>query len=313
MDEKIKSFSRELRKNMTKEERHLWYDFLKEYPVSFRRQMPFSHYILDFYCPKAKLAVELDGTQHYLDEGKMHDALRETYLRENFGIRILRFSNVDVNKNFEGVCMAVDMAVKQASPRWGEAVTRRVTDEGEPLKREGSEDAKSPHPTSLRSATFSPEGRRLIFSEENRMKTVTIYTDGACSGNPGPGGWGAILMYGEHKKELSGGERQTTNNRMELTGVIEALRALKQPCAVELYSDSKYVIDALEKGWARGWKARGWIKSDKKPALNPDLWEILLQLCDYHRVSLHWVKGHASNPHNNRCDELAVAQSRRFQ
>jgi len=144
------------------------------------------------------------------------------------------------------------------------------------------------------------------------MKTVTIYTDGACSGNPGPGGWGAILMYGEHKKELSGGEKQTTNNRMELTGVIEAMKALKEPCVVELYSDSKYVIDALEKGWARGWKARGWIKSDKKPALNPDLWEILLGLCDYHKVNLHWVKGHASNPYNNRCDELAVAESQRF-
>ena len=144
------------------------------------------------------------------------------------------------------------------------------------------------------------------------MKTVTLYTDGACSGNPGPGGWGAILMYGEFKKELSGGEKQTTNNRMELTGAIEALRALKEPCVVELYSDSKYVIDALEKGWAKGWKARGWIKSDKKPALNPDLWEVLLNLCDYHTVNLHWVKGHASNPHNNRCDELAVAQSQKY-
>ena len=143
------------------------------------------------------------------------------------------------------------------------------------------------------------------------MKTVTIYTDGACSGNPGPGGWGAILMYGEHKKELSGGEKQTTNNRMELTGVIRALEALKEPCVVELYSDSKYVLDALEKGWAKGWKARGWIKSDKKPALNPDLWEVLLNLCDYHTVNLHWVKGHASNPYNNRCDELAVAQSQK--
>ena len=144
------------------------------------------------------------------------------------------------------------------------------------------------------------------------MKTVTIYTDGACSGNPGPGGWGAILMYGPHKKELSGGEARTTNNRMELTGVITALEALKEPCTVELYSDSKYVIDALEKGWAKGWRAKGWIKSDKKPALNPDLWERLLELCDYHTVNLHWVKGHASNPYNNRCDELAVAESRRY-
>ena len=145
-----------------------------------------------------------------------------------------------------------------------------------------------------------------------RMKTVTLYTDGACSGNPGPGGWGAILMFGPHKKELSGGEGNTTNNRMELTGVIAGLEALKEPCRVELYSDSKYVIDALEKGWARGWKARGWVKADKKPALNPDLWERLLQLCDYHVVKLHWVKGHAENTYNNRCDQLAVAESKKF-
>ena len=144
------------------------------------------------------------------------------------------------------------------------------------------------------------------------MKTVTVYTDGACSGNPGPGGWGAILMYGPHKKELSGGEAQTTNNRMELTGVITALEALKEPCTVELYSDSKYVIDGLGKGWAKGWRARGWVKSDKKPALNPDLWGKLLDLCDYHKVNLHWVKGHAENPYNNRCDELAVAESQKY-
>ena len=140
------------------------------------------------------------------------------------------------------------------------------------------------------------------------MKTVTVYTDGACSGNPGPGGWCAILRYGEIEKQLSGGEAKTTNNRMELTAVIEALRALKTPCRVELYSDSKYVIDALEKGWARGWKARGWVKSDKKPALNSDLWEILLTLTQKHDVHYHWVKGHAENPKNNRCDELAVSE-----
>ena len=140
------------------------------------------------------------------------------------------------------------------------------------------------------------------------MKTVTIYTDGACSGNPGPGGWGAILEVNGVEKELSGGEANTTNNRMELTGVIRALPALKEPCIVELYSDSKYVIDALEKGWAVSWRSKGWIKSDKKPALNPDLWEILLDLCQVHRVNTHWVKGHASNPKNNRCDELAVGE-----
>lgn len=144
------------------------------------------------------------------------------------------------------------------------------------------------------------------------MKTVTIYTDGACSGNPGPGGWGAILMYGGYKKEMSGGEAQTTNNRMELTGVIRALEALKEPCAVELWSDSKYVIDALQKGWAVGWRARGWKKADKKPALNIDLWERLLELAQTHELHYHWVKGHAENEHNNRCDELAVKERDRY-
>ena len=144
------------------------------------------------------------------------------------------------------------------------------------------------------------------------MKRVTIYTDGACSGNPGPGGWGAILMYGRHKKELSGGEAQTTNNRMELTAVISALEQLKEPCAVDLYSDSKYIIDALTQGWAKSWQAKGWRKPDKKPALNPDLWQRLLELCDTHQVTCHWVKGHAENEFNNRCDELAVAESLKF-
>ena len=140
------------------------------------------------------------------------------------------------------------------------------------------------------------------------MKTVTLYTDGACSGNPGPGGWGAILEYMGHEKELSGGEDNTTNNRMELTAVIEGLACLKESCIVELYSDSKYVIDGLQKGWAEGWKKRGWIKSDKKPALNPELWDRLLTLTHQHQMRYHWVKGHADNPKNNRCDELAVAQ-----
>ena len=145
------------------------------------------------------------------------------------------------------------------------------------------------------------------------MKTVTIYTDGACSGNPGPGGWGAILRYKETEKELSGGAADTTNNRMELTAVIEALALLKEPCVVELYSDSKYVIDGLSKGWAKGWQKRGWIKSDKKPALNPDLWERLLALTDRHEMHYHWVKGHAEDEKNNRCDQMAVAESKKFQ
>ena len=143
------------------------------------------------------------------------------------------------------------------------------------------------------------------------MKTVTIYTDGACSGNPGPGGWGAILSFNGIEKELSGGEAQTTNNRMELMGVIRALEALKEPCIVELYSDSKYVIDALEKGWVYGWQKNGWRRADKKPALNVDLWEILLPLVAKHDVRYHWVKGHAANEKNNRCDQMAVEESRK--
>ena len=139
------------------------------------------------------------------------------------------------------------------------------------------------------------------------MKTVEIYTDGACSGNPGPGGWGAILRWGGREKELSGGEAATTNNRMELMGVIAALEALKESCTVELWSDSKYVIDALDKGWALRWRSNNWKKADKKPALNPDLWERLLALTEKHEMRYHWVRGHADNEFNNRCDALAVA------
>ena len=144
------------------------------------------------------------------------------------------------------------------------------------------------------------------------MKIVTIYTDGACSGNPGPGGWGAILEWQGHEKELSGGEAQTTNNRMELTAVLTALRLLKEPCTVELYSDSKYVVDAINKGWLYGWQKKGWIKADKKPVLNVDLWQQLLPELARHDVHLHWVKGHAENEKNNRCDQLAVAESKKF-
>jgi ribonuclease HI len=144
------------------------------------------------------------------------------------------------------------------------------------------------------------------------MKTVTVYTDGACSGNPGPGGWCAILEYAGTEKELAGGENPTTNNRMELTAVLMALRALKEPCAVELYSDSKYVVDALQKGWVWGWKKKGWVKSDKKPALNVDLWEQVLPEIARHEMRYHWVRGHAENEKNNRCDERAVAESKKF-
>ena len=139
------------------------------------------------------------------------------------------------------------------------------------------------------------------------MKKVTIYTDGACSGNPGPGGWGAILEYGEHKLEISGGEKHTTNNRMELTGPIEALRRLNTPCEVELYSDSSYLINSFTKGWLANWQRRNWIKSDKKPVENQDLWQELLKLTEIHSVKWIKVRGHADNEFNNRCDELARA------
>lgn len=139
------------------------------------------------------------------------------------------------------------------------------------------------------------------------MKHVDIYTDGACRGNPGRGGWGAILVYGETEKELSGGERETTNNRMELTAVISALRALREPCQVTLTSDSKYVVDAVTRGWASSWRAHGWRKADKSPALNADLWESLLDLLEIHQVTFVWVRGHNGHPYNERCDALATA------
>lgn len=140
------------------------------------------------------------------------------------------------------------------------------------------------------------------------MKDVQIFTDGACSGNPGAGGWGAILRYGKFERELSGGEPSTTNNRMELSAVIAALAALKKPCHVTLTTDSKYVVDSITKGWVYSWKKKGWIKSDKKPALNVDLWEQLLPLLEKHNVDFVWVKGHAGHPENERCDRLAVEQ-----
>ena len=139
------------------------------------------------------------------------------------------------------------------------------------------------------------------------MKTVEIYTDGACRGNPGPGGWGAILVCGPAEKELSGGEKSTTNNRMELMGAIAAFEALKVPCEVTFTSDSKYVIDGLEKGWAVGWKKRGWKKSDGSAALNPDLWERLLKAIAPHQIRYVWVRGHNGHPYNERCDKLATA------
>ena len=139
------------------------------------------------------------------------------------------------------------------------------------------------------------------------MKEIVIYTDGACSGNPGKGGWAAILCYREKEKVLSGFEKQTTNNRMELTAVITALEALKEPCEVTLYSDSKYVVDALEKGWLESWVLRGWKKADKSAVLNRDLWERYLEAAKPHAIRFTWVKGHDGNAYNERCDALAVA------
>ncbi|MEA5056000.1 MAG: ribonuclease HI [Anaerotignum propionicum] len=139
------------------------------------------------------------------------------------------------------------------------------------------------------------------------MKTIVIYTDGACSGNPGAGGYGVVMLYGTARKELSGGYRKTTNNRMEVLAVIKGLEALKEPCAVKLYSDSKYVVDAIEKGWAKKWRSQGWMRNNKEKASNVDLWERLLALLEIHQVSFIWVKGHADNPENERCDQLARA------
>ncbi|MBQ4290648.1 MAG: ribonuclease HI, partial [Clostridia bacterium] len=144
------------------------------------------------------------------------------------------------------------------------------------------------------------------------MKTVKLYTDGSCRFNPGPGGWCAILRYGKKEKVLSGGEAETTNNRMELTAVIEGLSALKEPCRVLLTTDSKYVSDALSLGWAAAWKAKGWRKADKSPALNADLWEKMLDLAAVHTLEITWVKGHAGHPENERCDSVAQAESLKY-
>jgi ribonuclease HI len=142
-------------------------------------------------------------------------------------------------------------------------------------------------------------------------ESIDLYTDGACKGNPGPGGYGAVLVSGERRKELSGGFRKTTNNRMELMACVEGLRSLKQPSDVTLTSDSKYVVNAMARGWAKRWRAKGWKLSPSKPAKNPDLWTELLTLCETHRVTFKWVKGHAGHPENERCDVLAVAPSER--
>lgn len=144
------------------------------------------------------------------------------------------------------------------------------------------------------------------------MKNVEIYTDGACSGNPGPGGWGAVLIYNGVEKQLSGSEKETTNNRMELSAVITALKALREPCNVTLTTDSKYVCDAINKGWLNSWQKNNWKKADKKPVLNIDLWQELLPLLDKHRVEFIWVKGHNGHKYNEICDKLAVAEYQKY-
>jgi len=138
------------------------------------------------------------------------------------------------------------------------------------------------------------------------VKCITIYTDGACIGNPGPGGYGVVLLYGDHRKELSGGYQLTTNNRMELTAAVRGLAALKEPCRIQLFSESEYVVNAVEKGWARRWRANGWYRQNKKMAENRDLWAALLRLCDRHQVRFQWIKGHAGHVENERCDRLAL-------
>ena len=142
------------------------------------------------------------------------------------------------------------------------------------------------------------------------MKKVEIFTDGACSGNPGPGGYGTIIKYKGHEKELSAGYKNTTNNRMELLAVIRGLEALKEPCIADIYSDSKYVVDAIKQGWAKRWQKNRWMRNKKEAALNPDLWQKLLDLLDKHKVTMHWVKGHAGHEENERCDKLAVKASK---
>ena len=318
--------ARELRANLTEPERKLWFCFLKDQTPKFSCQKVIGPYIVDFYCPALGLAIELDGESH--TETVEHDRLRTEYLK-NQNIQILRFTNQEVMKQFRPVCEDIEQKLRTLVPPGQGAgrpqgLTGGCNDKQFCQSTNKQQDETTPrllrsHPPgeggrgSLCPLNRADKGGGGIVQERNPMKTVTIYTDGACSGNPGPGGWGAILSFQGVEKELSGGDPNTTNNRMELTAVITALEALREPCIVELYSDSKYVIDALEKRWVWGWKKRGWIKSDKKPALNVDLWERLLPLVERHQLHYHWVKGHAENEKNNRCDQLAVTESKKFQ
>lgn len=281
----LRKRARVLRKNATKEENLLWYRFLRKYPLQFHRQVPLGNYIVDFHCLKARLVVELDGGQHYEQDQQSYDRARTAYLEETLHLKVLRFTNEEILRQFDEVCEEIH--------RWVE------------LR----------YPSSVADATASPRRSH----KETPMKKVTLYTDGSCSGNPGPGGWGAILMMdlpdgSLYKKEFSGGSPSTTNNIMEMTAVLEGLKKLKMPCDVTLISDSQYVINALEKGWAVGWRARGWKKADKTMAANHELWGELLRLIEEGGHTMHytWVKGHATNAYNNRCDEMAVAETKKF-
>ncbi len=144
------------------------------------------------------------------------------------------------------------------------------------------------------------------------MKNIKMYTDGACKGNPGAGGYACILVYGENEKVLSGGERETTNNRMELSAVIAGLEALKEPCSVEVISDSKYVVSAINDGWLRSWVKNNWKKSDKKPVLNVDLWQRFIEASEKHEITFTWVRGHNGHDYNERCDTIAVSEAEKF-
>jgi ribonuclease HI len=160
-------------------------------------------------------------------------------------------------------------------------------------------------------AVSEQEAKELLKTDDG-LKHVVIYTDGACTGNPGPGGYGVVLLHGEHRKELSGGFRLTTNNRMEMLGCIVGLQTLKGQCAVTIYSDSRYVVNSMTKGWARRWRNNGWKKREDEAVKNPDLWEQMLELCEQHQVRFNWVRGHTGNAENERCDELARAAAAGF-
>jgi len=184
---------------------------------------------------------------------------------------------------------------------------------GTPSEQPRPSDPSRPRPSSRQSQpdtvsahSVPPSASASTHISTPGLRQVTVYTDGACLGNPGPGGYAAVLISGNHRRELSGGYRLTTNNRMEIMGVLAALRILKYPCAVTLYSDSKYVVDTIAKGWALRWRAKGWMRNKKERAQNADLWKEVLELCAKHEVVLKWVRGHSGIPENERCDQLST-------